>query len=280
MENDENKKNPKSEKFYQMKISVLERELAEKTRILEKTSSALSDSQKQYQNLLNQFKKIKNKTETEARYNFNQYDYRDDSEFIFNAMKSRQTNSNFGRPLQQLQDFEGTVKTLASQMNKLKSQNNYFFNEQKEWNNFSISIFNRIKNILHFDQEFPEDDSEAQRFILDDMIKRLSSNYHQQKEEENKYHDKYKQAKAKLFEVQKKCDRMLALLEESGIDYQVPKYARKRENIYNKHKNRNYCIEQNGENFDINALGNHLNQLSTITKQMKKHYTTMYETSE
>ena len=33
MENDENKKNPKSEKFYQMKISVLERELAEKTRV-------------------------------------------------------------------------------------------------------------------------------------------------------------------------------------------------------------------------------------------------------
>lgn len=280
--NEEDSNNLKSEKKYQMRIALLERELAEKTRILEKTSSALADSQRQYQNLLKQFKKIKN--ETEIRHNYNDNNNRYDSDFIFSTMKSRETNSNFGQPLQQLRDFEETIKQLSFQMNRLKSQNNYFQNEQKEWNTFSVSLFNKIKNLLHFCQEFPEDDSEAQRFILDDLFQKISVSYHKKKEEESIYHDKYKQAKAKLCEVQKKCDRMLSLLEESGVDYQICNFGNRKDDINRNHiinhKNIKISNNQKRENLDINALGNHLNQLSTITKQMKKHYETIYDINE
>ncbi|KAK8870562.1 hypothetical protein M9Y10_008448 [Tritrichomonas musculus] len=273
----------KSDKFYQMKIAVLERELSEKTRILENTSSLLADSQKQYQHLLRQLEKIKK--ETGYRFDSSQDHYSSEPDFIMNTMKSRERHSYLGQPLQQLQDFEITVKQLSSQMNKLKSQNNYYRNEQKEWNNFAISNFNMIRGILPYEQDFPENDGEAQRYILDDLFNKLYSNFQRKEEEENMYRNKYNQAKIKLCEVQKKCDKMLMLLEENGVDFRSNIFNKSTENI---NENNDFYFQQNKKhrsrnsngNFDMNSLGNHLDQLTTITKQMKKHYQTIRQTSE
>ena len=77
---------------------------------------------------------------------------------------------------------------------------------------------------------------------------------------------------------------MLLLLEESGVDYQIYDYKNRKDNINRNHainhKNVKLSNKPKRENLDINALGNHLNQLSTITKQMKKHYETIYDINE
>lgn len=201
--------------FYKTKIAILERELAEKTRILQTTSQILCDSQKQYQQLLSEYKKITaHKIEPSTI----------ECDFFNNVINSRQNRDCFNQPLVQLQDFEETINKLSIQMNRLRRQKENTDIRNRKWKNVAYSIFNEVKDLVAYDQPFPCHNIEAQQTVILDLIKRFSHQIMKKNERESLIQTKYQKAKEKLTEVQRKCDKMLLLLETNGINFTSNQY--------------------------------------------------------
>ena len=98
-----------------MDVLFLRQELENKTKLLEKTSEALLDSQKQYQKLLKLYEEEKNKNKI----------LNDEKNSINNSINSYYSNTGssfdnesrlYKKPLYQNEDFESTIQKLSRQM--------------------------------------------------------------------------------------------------------------------------------------------------------------------
>lgn len=197
------------------KIRKLEKELAEKADLLKRT-------QREYEVLLSEFEKLKSQVFSINFNNANNSISTKSANFTMNNdISSFDENSNckynFNQSLKQLRNVEGNVQNLTLQNLSLQSKIDGLKLDQHEWHNFANSVFTSIREFVYFKKDFPEDDSEAQRFILFDLIQKLKKRCLSDLQDEN-YAKKYRISKLKLKQVQTKCDKMLQLLGDNGFD--------------------------------------------------------------
>ncbi|OHT12563.1 hypothetical protein TRFO_03564 [Tritrichomonas foetus] len=214
------------------RVRILERELAEKTALLEKTAKSLADSQKQYQILLEEMERLKFNYSRNNPYNLRSESF-NSSSFSENSTSRIDDHHHYKKSMNQLRNVEGNVKSIALQNLSLKTQNETLIYEQQEWNNFACQAFKEIREFVNFSKDFPNDDSEAQRFILLDLIRKMKNRCSSELLDSNLAH-KYMMSKLKLKQVQAKCDRMLALLGEKGYD--VSPFKKSKHMTKNKQK--------------------------------------------
>ncbi|OHS96051.1 hypothetical protein TRFO_10237 [Tritrichomonas foetus] len=226
-----------------MKVTVLQRELAEKTRILEQTSAILADSQKQYQKLLAEFKKLK--TQSDTKYLSANSQNNNETDFLRETIIKGEKQNGFNQPIQQLQDFEYTVNRLSDQMNGLRRQNNQYAEDAKKWNDFAFEMFNRMKFLApSCEYSFPENDSEAQRFILLDLMNKIGYFQQEKKDELSIYQNKYKAAKNKLQKFQERSDQLLKKLKLHENENYDHSNKTRQQNINHNHFNSNELRNQ------------------------------------
>lgn len=292
------------------KVRMLERELAEKTNLLERTSKSLADTQKQYQNLLMEFENFKSQVFSCNRFNASNSCSKSPASFCsnneFSSFSSFEDNNsicNFKKSLKQLQNVEGNVQSISLQNQSLKSKIDRLALDQREWQNFASSVFSSIRDFVSSTKDFPDDDSEAQRFILLDLIQKLTRRCTSDFQDENLMR-KYRISKLKLKQVQMKCDKILQLLDEKGYDITpfelaMPKHKTKNKftkkqsinfNIISESDDNNYNYDfepaehriLNNEHFsdsegiinadDLHDFKNDVKKLANVTHNMKGHY--------
>lgn len=281
--------------FLLKKIQNLEIQLAEKSDLLEKTAQTLAESQRKYQELLIEFETIK------SRYSSNNYQSifsphqaaRNES-LSFSSLNDKsgvidQPEVTYTKSLNRIRNTEIDLSQLS--LDNLKQRKNIenLISEQNEWNNFAVSTFSQIHDIVSYDKSFPENDSEAQRFILSDLIRKLVKKSETAKQTEE-LSRKYKMSQIKLRQIQLKCDKMLQLLGEKGYDiscFTENQQFRKRRNTKRKmmsmkqydissdeHSDfhlQNVSVSTDNDN-ELNEFKKDVQTLIGVTHNMKDHY--------
>lgn len=291
------------------RIRMLEKELAEKADLIKRT-------QKEYQILLLEFENLKSQLFSNNFNNISNSISAKNSNFGINndvsSFMSFDENSNFkcgfNQPLKQLRNVEGNVQNLSLQNLSLQSKVDSLKHDQQEWHNFANSVFSSIREFVYFKKDFPEDDSEAQRFILFDLIQKLKKRLASGLQDEN-LAKKYRISKLKLKQVQRKCDKMLQLLGENGFDvscfddpitkHQSNKLKKRSKNDKNlfescgsdsdnnydfnindyQMRKRNYSADSDDLNYNYNNIGdnkqafkNDVKKLANVAHNMKGYY--------
>ena len=261
------------------RVKILERELSEKSYLLDKTAKKLSEIQKQNQRLIDEINLLKR------------------NQLSGDSSSSIQSNSDFRKfkkSIHHLSNVESDINNIALQNLSFKTKIDYLEYEQKEWNEFANRIFTDIHNIAGFQKEFPQNDGDAQRFILTDLIRKLSKRCAAELPDTNLMH-KYRMTKLKLHQVQVKCDRMLELLGERGykinslskppkvqrmknIDYFCDESSSLKNVYYNDNSfdrgdtsSEISNITQVAQN-DVHNFKKDVRRLSSISDNMKIHY--------
>ena len=246
-----------------MNASFLRQELEAKTKLLEKTSEALLESQRQYQKLLNLYEeeKIKNK--------------------IFNDSKCSQetlnSNQSYNKPVFQYDDINSTIQKLSSQINSLKSYNEYLLNDNNKWSRFSVHLYRALSQYVDVDQSFPIDDTEAQRDILEDCVSKLLSqiNHHNSKGSFNK--PKSYDSKGKKNELQsKERNHINEENDDDEFDLSLFDSRQKYKSLSNVKKQGNRSKYSTSNNDQLDIFKNHIKDLTHVTKNMKNQYINMY----
>lgn len=294
------------------KVQILEKQLAEKTNLLERTAKNLADSEKQYQILLLEFENLKSKVFSNNQINMSNsfskninFSVNTDVSSFSSFDEINNNRCNFNQSLKQLKNVEGNVQNLSLQNSSLQSKIDRLMHDQQKWHNFAYSIFSSIQDIAEYKNDFPKEDSEAQRFILLDLIQKLARKCTSNLANENLL-KKYRISKIKLKQVQMKCDKMLQLLGEKGYDvssfeqdipnyHSIKKSVKKQKRVFNAlsesngNENNNYDldfddfqIKKKGHLFDSDDFNNckdikhefknDVKRLSSVAHNMKGYY--------
>jgi hypothetical protein len=135
--------------------------------------------------------------------------------------KPRETvaRSDYRRSLDQLRKIETQLSEISSENARLKAKLRRSQEEVREWGRFAGSVMEQIRGGVRFTGDFPNNDGPAQRFILSDLLRKLSSI----RETDVVEHPEYRwlaqecaATKEKLREVTRRCDQMLAIIRSRG----------------------------------------------------------------
>lgn len=214
------------------RIAILERELKAKTDVLEKTADILSQSQRQYRELLKEIESLR-----EQKYSTIYEESQEDVQVLHEKIsrleeenrilrRNHQSKyypacSSYQKTINQLKDVEEEFKDITLTHGGLKSKYDILRSELSEWESLGETIFEVLAPQVHYNGTFPTK-SEARRMVLSNMIQRSRPDYTEENEMNDRYtHLKYKyqSAQSQLKEVQRRCDRMLDILHERGISY-------------------------------------------------------------
>jgi hypothetical protein len=126
--------------------------------------------------------------------------------------------ADFRRSLGQLREIEVQLSEITSENTKLKATLRRSQEEVCEWHRFASAVMAQICGDVRFSGEFPDDDGPAQRFILSDLLKKLSI-----RDGDVVGHPEYQRLardcaamKVRLGEVTHRCDQMLAIIRSKG----------------------------------------------------------------
>lgn len=214
------------------RIAILERELKAKTDVLEKTGDILSQSQRQYREILKEIESLREQKYSTI-YEESQEDVQELHEKISrleeeNRILRRNHQSkyypaclSYQKTINQLKDVEEEFKDITVTHSGLKSKYDILRSELSEWESLGETIFEVLAPQVHYKGTFPTK-SEARRMVLNNMIQRSRPDYTEENDMNDRYtHMKYKyqSAQSQLKEVQRRCNRMLDILHERGISY-------------------------------------------------------------
>ena len=160
---------------------------------------------------------------------------------------SAPSHSDFDRhkSLRQLCTIESDLQRLSSENASLRAKVKKARGDLDEWQRFGEFAFAQIAENVCYKGELPKDDHRTQVFILRDLLRQMCERYATQSVETPEYGRllaKYERTRAKLRDVRRKCDRMLAM------------------------------IAQNQRCGALRDLGEHVQSLCTLAKDMKADY--------
>jgi hypothetical protein len=107
--------------------------------------------------------------------------------------------------------------------------------EIKEWKKFANAAFLAIRKQARFTGDFPANDGPVQRFILCDLLQKVSVKSRSKAIASFEYQnllDKYRDAKGKLREVNRRCNVMLSAVGDQNLCYPPYHSSRRRFSAY------------------------------------------------
>ena len=263
-------------KTAEARINVLENELAKKSEVLETTEKLLESSQQQYKEMLNRISEMSQQQKQGG--NEQEIDELHKQIEISNAQLENQTNlisqqrgeieslqieneklkksiqfhssrsgscsscgkdeNRIQKTVYQLRQAQEDILDLHAENENLKSQISRFKREEKEWNNFSKTIFEELNTLLPTSRAFPRDDSIMQRSCLSEIVhdivtkvtipekrnlnQRRTCNFCCDDEYDDTYEGykhRYYRARESLGKVTERCDNMLDMMGETRRNY-------------------------------------------------------------
>lgn len=228
------------------RVNVLESELANKTKVLETTEKLLTESQRQYKELLATLRRFSSGQEGETdkqkleRLNFYiksittqleeqtsvmaEMKQEIENLQIENEKLRRMLQYNGGREprnmndrriqrsIFQLRQAQEDIMDLKTERENLYGQTSYLRRELKEWSEFAAKTYEEISESLKMHELLPKSDPILQRRKLSEIIQKLCRNFSvlpQGRIEPIDLQRKYNKAKNSLHRVQKQCDKIL-----------------------------------------------------------------------
>lgn len=129
---------------------------------------------------------------------------------------------DYARSLKQLSAVEADFQRLTAENRKLRSKLKHSQKELDEWRAFGHTTFSKITETINETCDSPGDDGKLARFVLDDLLQKMCDRYREGSTETPKYAElasKYESTKTKLRDIRRKCDRMLAIIADHGIQF-------------------------------------------------------------
>ena len=298
-------------KTAEARINVLENELAKKSEVLETTEKLLESSQQQYKEMLNRISEMS--MQQKQGGNEQEIDELHKQIEISNAQLENQTNlisqqrgeieslqleneklkksiqfhssrstscsscgkdeNRIQKSVYQLRQAQEDILDLKAENENLKSQISRCKREEKEWNNFSKTIFDELSTLLPTSRLFPRDDSVMQRSCLSEIVHDIVTKVTIPEKRSLKqrrtrscccddeyddtyegYKHRYYRARESLGKVTERCDNMLDMMNEPGYNryaYSEP-YERRyepRRNYGDRYRSEERMYEQR-RNYD------------------------------
>lgn len=129
---------------------------------------------------------------------------------------------DYARSLKQLSAVESDFQKLTAENQKLRSKLKHSQKELEEWRAFGQTAFSKITEIINSTCDSPGNDAKFARFLLDDLLQKMCDRYHEGSTDTPKYAEleaKYESTKTKLRDIRRKCDKMLAIIADHGIQF-------------------------------------------------------------
>ena len=165
---------------------------------------------------------------------------------------------DYQRSLRQLSAVESDFQNITTENISLKSKLKKCQRELDEWQHFGQSILTTVGRSVNYNGPFPANDSQTQRFILMDLVKKMCEGYQTGAKETPEYAQlqiKYDRNRQKLREVRRKCDKMLAIISERSFAQTA-----------------NDCEKEQESKEALKDLGEHVKTLAGTVKEMKGDY--------